>query len=31
LSDLAGQLLHAAATAIEDVSHEPAHLTRINE
>ena len=26
LSDLAGQLLHAAATAIEDVTHEQAHL-----
>jgi Rv2632c-like len=26
LSDLAGQLLHAAATAIEDVTHERAHL-----
>jgi hypothetical protein len=25
-SDLAGQLLHAAATAIEDSTHEPAHL-----
>lgn len=26
LSDLAGQLLHAAATAIEDSTHERAHL-----
>jgi Rv2632c-like len=26
LSDLAGQLLHAAATAIEDGTHERAHL-----
>ena len=26
LSDLAGQLLHAAATAIEDVTHEQARL-----
>jgi len=26
LSDLAGQLVHAAATAIEDVTHERAHL-----
>jgi len=26
LADLAGQLLHAAATAIEDVTHEQAHL-----
>jgi len=26
LSDLAGQLVHAAATAIEDVTHEQAHL-----
>ena len=26
LSDLAGQLLHAAATAIEDSIHERAHL-----
>ncbi len=26
LTDLAGQLLHAAATAIEDSTHEPAHL-----
>ena len=26
LSDLAGQLLHAAATAIEDSTHEQAHL-----
>ena len=26
LSDLAGQLLHAAAAAIEDVTHERAHL-----
>ena len=26
LSDLAGQLVHAAATAIEDVTHELAHL-----
>ena len=26
LSDLAGQLLHAAATGIEDVTHEQAHL-----
>jgi hypothetical protein len=25
-SDLAGQLLHGAATAIEDSTHEPAHL-----
>jgi hypothetical protein len=25
-SDLAGQLLHAAANAIEDSTHEPAHL-----
>ncbi len=25
-SDLAGQLLHAAAEAIEDSTHEPAHL-----
>jgi hypothetical protein len=25
-SDLAGQLLHAAATAIEDSTHEQAHL-----
>jgi Domain of unknown function (DUF1876) len=25
-SDLAGQLLHAAATGIEDSTHEPAHL-----
>jgi Rv2632c-like len=27
LSDLAGQLLHAAATAIEDATHEQTHLT----
>ena len=26
LSDLAGQLVHAAATAIEDATHEQAHL-----
>ena len=26
LSDMAGQLVHAAATAIEDVTHEQAHL-----
>jgi uncharacterized protein DUF1876 len=26
LSELAGQLVHAAATAIEDVTHEQAHL-----
>ena len=26
LADLAGQLLHAAATAIEDSTHERAHL-----
>jgi Rv2632c-like len=26
LSDLAGQLVHAAAAAIEDVTHERAHL-----
>ena len=26
LADLAGRLLHAAATAIEDVTHEQAHL-----
>ena len=26
LTDLAGQLLHAAAEAIEDSTHEPAHL-----
>jgi hypothetical protein len=26
LADLAGQLVHAAATAIEDVTHEQAHL-----
>ncbi len=26
LTDLAGQLLHAAAAAIEDSTHEPAHL-----
>ena len=26
LSDLAGQLVHAAATAIEDVTHKQAHL-----
>ena len=26
LSDLAGQLVHAAATAIEDVTHQQAHL-----
>jgi hypothetical protein len=26
LADLAGQLVHAAATAIEDVTHERAHL-----
>ena len=26
LSDLAGQLVHAAATAIEDSTHERAHL-----
>jgi Domain of unknown function (DUF1876) len=26
LSDLAGQILHAAATAIEDSTHERAHL-----
>ena len=26
MSDLAGQLLHAAATGIEEISHEPAHL-----
>ena len=26
LSDLAGQLVHAAATAIEDVTHQRAHL-----
>lgn len=25
-SDLAGRLLHAAATAIEDSTHEPTHL-----
>ena len=25
-SDLAGRLLHVAATAIEDSTHEPAHL-----
>jgi Domain of unknown function (DUF1876) len=27
-SDLAGKLLHAAAAAIEDSTHEPAHLHR---
>lgn len=26
MSDLAGQLLHGAATGIEEISHEPAHL-----
>ena len=26
MSDLAGQLLHAVATGIEEISHEPAHL-----
>jgi hypothetical protein len=26
MSDLAGRLLHAAATGIEEISHEPAHL-----
>jgi len=26
LLDLAGQLVHAAATAIEDATHEQAHL-----
>ncbi len=26
LSDLAGQVLHAAASGIEDVTHRPAHL-----
>jgi len=26
MSDLAGQLLHAAATGIEEISHQPTHL-----